>query len=256
MKKIRTLLLVVLCLFGLTACASNEKPVVSDEVRESLGEKSTTLIEYLLAPVEEQGAYEDFKGEGAEAIEIILNQYMQVKVNGNGLITGLESWHIAASELGSYVSANGYTAEYNTAGDQIIVNVNCAFENRDANVEFVYDTDYYNTLESCATNINYTFSEKMAKAGLNTLLGMGTVFTVLILICLIISLFGFIPAIEKAFKKEKTETKAPVEKVISQIAKKEELSDDLELVAVISAAIAASENTSTDSFVVRSIRRR
>ena len=36
----------------------------------------------------------------------------------------------------------------------------------------------------------------------------------------------------------------------------EELCDDLELVAVIAAAIAAAEGTSTDSFVVRSIRRR
>ena len=35
----------------------------------------------------------------------------------------------------------------------------------------------------------------------------------------------------------------------------EELADDGELVAVIAAAIAASENTSTDSFVVRSIRK-
>ena len=35
----------------------------------------------------------------------------------------------------------------------------------------------------------------------------------------------------------------------------ENLVDDLELVAVISAAIAASENTSTDSFVVRSIKK-
>jgi len=33
-------------------------------------------------------------------------------------------------------------------------------------------------------------------------------------------------------------------------------SDDLELVAVITAAIAAQEGTSTDGFVVRSIRRR
>ena len=34
------------------------------------------------------------------------------------------------------------------------------------------------------------------------------------------------------------------------------LTDDLELVAVISAAIAAAEGTSTDGFVVLSIRRR
>ena len=36
----------------------------------------------------------------------------------------------------------------------------------------------------------------------------------------------------------------------------QELADDTELVAVIAAAIAAYEGTSTDGFVVRSIRRR
>ncbi len=35
----------------------------------------------------------------------------------------------------------------------------------------------------------------------------------------------------------------------------EALTDDVELVAVLAAAIAASENTSPDSFVVRSIRK-
>ena len=36
----------------------------------------------------------------------------------------------------------------------------------------------------------------------------------------------------------------------------EDLTDDLELAAVITAAIAASEGTSTDGFVVRSIKKR
>ena len=43
---------------------------------------------------------------------------------------------------------------------------------------------------------------------------------------------------------------------LEQIEEKEELVDDTELVAVIAAAIAAYEGTSTDGFVVRSIRRR
>lgn len=268
MKKIKTLLLVVLCLFGLTACASNEKPVVPDDVGNYLAGSSIVVIEQFMVPIESADRYDEYANKSAEELEVLFGQLM--KVNGNGILTGLDSWHIAASELGNFVglsaepelgsleSVDGwYTAEYNTAGDQIIINIPCKFENREANIEFVYDTDYYMTLESCATNINYTFKEKMAKAGLNTLLGMGTVFAVLILICLIISLFGFIPVIEKAFKKENKETKAPVENVISQIAEKEELSDDLELIAVITAAIAASENNaSTDGFVVRSIRRR
>lgn len=48
---------------------------------------------------------------------------------------------------------------------------------------------------------------------------------------------------------------AAVENVTSQIEAKEELADDTELVAVITAAIAASTGTSSDGFVVRSIRK-
>ena len=56
---------------------------------------------------------------------------------------------------------------------------------------------------------------------------------------------------EAAAKREKED------KVVEQIAQKEELvQDDLELVAVISAAIAAATGSSTDGFVVRSIKRR
>ena len=92
---------------------------------------------------------------------------------------------------------------------------------------------------------------------------MGTVFVVLILIMFIIYLFGFIPKIQAKFDAKKNSkkqdvTKDAIDNTVAQIATKEEeeLTDDLELVAVIAAAVAASEGqTSTDGFVVRSIRR-
>ena len=116
-------------------------------------------------------------------------------------------------------------------------------------------------LTSLSVNIIYSFGELMTKAALNTLLGMGTVFVVLILISLIISCFNFIPKIQAAFtKKPKQEAAKPAVPVAAapvQAAVVEEESDDLELVAVIAAAIAASEGAvSTDGFVVRSIRKR
>ena len=99
----------------------------------------------------------------------------------------------------------------------------------------------------------------MTKAALNTLIGMGTVFVMLIMISLIISLFNFIPKIQAAFsKKDKEEAKnVGIDKAVTQIAAQEEPeADDTELVAVIAAAIAASEGAaSTDGFVVRSIRK-
>lgn len=95
----------------------------------------------------------------------------------------------------------------------------------------------------------------MANAGVNTLLGMGTVFTVLILImCVIYSFNLFNGSSKKPAKVE--EKKTGVDNAVAQIAANEEVSDDTELVAVIAAAIAAYEGSaSTDGYVVRSIRR-
>ena len=93
----------------------------------------------------------------------------------------------------------------------------------------------------------------MVNAALNTLLGMGTVFIVLILISFIISLFKFLPNGEN---KKVEEKKTSVDKAVEQISANEEENDDTELIAVISAAIAAFEGSgSSDGYVVRSIRR-
>ncbi len=93
---------------------------------------------------------------------------------------------------------------------------------------------------------------KMGKAGMNTLMGMGTVFIVLIFLSFVISLFGII---NSAQKKKSDVVKNDV-KTTEEDEAEEELVDDLELVAVITAAIAASQGGSSDGFVVRSIRRR
>lgn len=96
------------------------------------------------------------------------------------------------------------------------------------------------------------FGEKMLKAALNTLLGMGTVFAVLIFICLLISCFSFVNNLKK---EETPAVAAPAAPVQAKTPVQEDVTDDLELVAVISAAIAAAEGTSADGFVVRSIKR-
>lgn len=103
---------------------------------------------------------------------------------------------------------------------------------------------------------------------LNTLMGMGTVFCVLIVISLIISLFKYIPFLERKIKnfsvkkKNKVSEEQPsdVPKKVPKrpvLEKEEELVDDGELVAVIMAAIAASSGgaVSADRLVVKSIKR-
>lgn len=107
-----------------------------------------------------------------------------------------------------------------------------------------------------------TFGERMARAGLNTLLGMGTVFLVLIFISFIISLFKYIFVFQK--KSENNGKEIPKEEPSDYIDEKsiesQELTEDglysEELVAVIAAAVAAAEGGSAENFVVYSIKKR
>lgn len=211
---------------------------------------------------------EDALGMGdqlVEAIAMICAQGQQAQYASDAVITAaFDSWMGAQEEMGSYVEITGHTAEIDEKG--VVVDVVVKGSVRNAVVTVVLDKNL--SLSGVTTNVEYTFAEKMEKAALNTLLGMGTVFVLLILMSVLISCFAFIPKIQAAFegkgavKEDKVKAKEPVavDNTIAQIIEKEELADvsgDFELVAVIAAAIAASEGkTRTDGFVVRSIRKR
>lgn len=112
----------------------------------------------------------------------------------------------------------------------------------------------------------------MPQALINTALGMGTVFIVLILISFIIYLLKFIPSLlDGSSKKQETPAPkaaprpvpVPVPKAPSTPAAKpvQQKTDDTQLVAVITAAIvAAMEQEGTpvaaDGLVIRSIKKR
>ena len=128
----------------------------------------------------------------------------------------------------------------------------------DADVVFTMESSDQNyTVKGITTNVEYSMKEKIQQAGMNTLLGMGTTFAVLILLALVIALFGKV--VGGAFSnknKAASKTAAPAPVAAAPVAEEEELTDDMELVAVIAAAIAAFEGAeSTDGFVVRSIRK-
>ena len=109
--------------------------------------------------------------------------------------------------------------------------------------------------------MNYTLAQNMEKAAMNTVMGLGTVFVILVFLIFVISLFKYIPGLVEGKKKESAPAPAaaaPAPVVAAPVAEPavEDVTDDGELIAVIAAAIAASEGkTSTDGFVVRSIRK-
>ena len=119
--------------------------------------------------------------------------------------------------------------------------------------------------EEMVVSAVYSKKELVGQAGMNTLIGMGTVFVVLIFISFIISLFKYLPALFAKKPKIEPEKKAEVAKAPVAVApvasSSENLANDSQLVAVITAAIYAYEAqagngaVSKDKLVVRSIKR-
>lgn len=238
MRKLLAILGMVTCMVGLSACGQEEAaagPITEEQA-----------VEYGVATVQQMDTI-----VSQEAVE----QYAEQPV----VYAGLQSWQSALADIGEIEGTDGGSVTFDD--DEVVITVNVKGSDHDAEVEIILDSSL-SSYVSITTNVTYSFGELMKNAALNTLIGMGTVFVVLILICLIISCFGIVPKIQEKQKKKAeakagtAETAVQADPVVTQIAAKEELADDTELVAVIAAAIAAYEGAgSTDGFVVRSIRK-
>ena len=241
MKKLFAILGMITCMFGLCACGQEETKTLSALEQSLLQMGEGTVID--MNTIVAQGEVEQYAGNPA-------------------VYAGLTGWQEALEEdIGSLKGTDGGTVELNEEEMVATINVNVLGTDHNATMEIVFDySSSMGSYQSITTNVIYSTGEIMLKAAMNTLIGMGTVFVVLILISLIISSFTLISKIEEKKKKKASakvvSTDVKTDPVVTQIAKKEELSDDTELVAVIAAAIAAYEGSgSTDGFVVRSIRK-
>ena len=172
--------------------------------------------------------------------------------------SAMTAWDGTKDDLGELKETGDVEIEY--SGDEYTAVIPVEFEKEDAEFTYVFDKNL--TPTSLAVDIQYSFGTTMKNAALNTLMGIGTVFVILAMLIFLISLFKYIPALEEKFKNkgkaESTQEAAPAPAAVAAPVV-EEASNDDELAAVISAAIAAYEaeaGGSTDGFVVRSIKRR
>lgn len=98
--------------------------------------------------------------------------------------------------------------------------------------------------------------EVMKQAGINTVIGISVVFTMLALMSILIAQFKHINKLTQRKDTKEAAAEEGIENAVSQIVENESSADDaLELIAVITAAIAASDDALPDGFTVRSIRR-
>ena len=243
-RRIAALLSVLLCVIMLGACGKA---------------KTVTMNPELVAQSEElaKAAVEKIAALEGEALDAEMEQYSPDGLTpDNGYFSGLQSWENSKADLGALTEVGETSVKYDTTNKAYITYVDASFEKRTANVIVAVNKD--GSYASISFNPNYTMGERMATAGMNTLMGIGIVFLVLVLISLIIYCFKFIHEAEERKKAQSAPKTAPSPAPAPAPAlpeEEEDLSDDEELVAVIAAAIAAYEGTSPDGLVVRQIKR-
>lgn len=265
------------CVLGLTGCGEEKQPTAYEQKKL---EMATRMAVEVYVPMIQEYAEKgfDFSEYTKEEIEDFVKAEADTTndlVEATGFVGAITSFQSSKDVVGD-VTLGDATAKID--GDDIIVNIEVKGSKKDADIEVVVSNDRFAVLKSAGLNPKADLKDKMVKASLNTVIGMGTVFIVLILISFLISLFKYIPPIVEAIskkingvkeaiagifkknKKKQEDKEESLENTIQQIVEKEEsgndLSDDLELVAVISAAIAAYEGAQgADGYVVRSIRK-
>ena len=242
-KKLCLIISLCMLLLGVAACGEDPKKMdYNGKSYDDLKSTSENLAQSLPEFTDEQ-------------IDEGITYYEQY---GETVIVGLmKQWKEIKADVGDFVSLGEMSVE--KSGKTLTTSQLMDFTGRDLTLTCVY-----NYLDMQITSVtldeNYSLGEKMQKAAMNTLMGLGTVFMILILISFVIYGFKVIPYLqEKAKAKAQVPEPVPVPEAAPAPVVQEEVAqqDDAELIAVIAAAIAASEGTlAADGFVVRSIKRR
>ena len=106
----------------------------------------------------------------------------QEDANNHVLVEALTSWKNMIPDTGAFVSVESSAAD--RQDDEYVCDIVAQFEERKVDCQVYFDME---TGEPTAISFapRYTTGERLERAGLNTLIGMGTVFCVLIFISLI-----------------------------------------------------------------------
>lgn len=264
-------LLMIVCMLGACGSDDSEKTYggyttdeLHTEATTSLGNIQTYLN--LVNSYDDYDAYEDAiknaeeqsgRTEGELVYSVFAQQGMSVSMkNIDAELATIPTWIDLTKEYGDVADAtDGKDFTVTKSGGTLTTDMTLTFGKQDVTYELVYDSVTMEVTGISLTPVQ-TMGQKLAKAGQNTAISMSIVFCVLILISLIIYCFKFIAVIGNKPKKEAAPVEEKKAEPVAAAAPAEDLTDDTELVAVISAAIAASEGTTTEGFVVRSINRR
>lgn len=238
-KKLIGLVSAGILTLSLAGCSIVKTQEINETVAQTLDQYSVSTMESLV-------------GYSAEEMQATIDTNPALD---DFVVSAFEAWMDSSEELGAYQGYEDVSVKLDS--NQYVVKIDAQFANRDAEVELVYDSKL--NPESIGFSPYYSMSEKIMDAVMNAIVGLGTVFIVLIFLTFVISLMKYVPGLVESFGKKKVaeavQEPVPAAPAAVQEPVEEELADDQELVAVIAAAVAAYEGTSADGFVVRSIRK-
>ncbi len=172
----------------------------------------------------------------------------------------LQNWNSVAEELGNFIELKDSKVSTNEETGEVTVEGTALYQAEDGQKDvaitsvFTADGGAVDGTHDITWTINKSLGVLIEEAALNTVTGIGVVFVALLFLSFVIGRFKLVSGFGQKKNKEQAAAKAAAPVVVPE-AEEEELVDDTELVAVIAAAIASYENTSTDGFVVRSIRK-
>ena len=211
-----------LSVLTLAACGNSSKDTV-----EPIDPSVKSALEEQAKQYAEQSIYALSDAEIQSQIQSAYKTKDEITYNG------LTNYLNDKDRLGAFVSVDDAVASKTEDGYSI--EINSTFEKRTLKL-----TLGLNELTGKTTEMtfepHYSLAEQMEDAGANLLVGMGTVFVVLIFIAWVISLFKYISVFEKKMKGQKAPAEAPKAAAPAPAAKQDDV-----MQAVIAAAIAAYE---------------
>lgn len=260
LTKYLAVLCVLACMFSLSGCGKeekNEKITYSEDTEKAITKlfqgnyDADSLTEELLTYY-----ILNYTSSDRDTLEDQYKEYEESGMEDESEATALASYLSATDGVGEYQD-DYYNLELEVEDEEITLGGTLSYEKRE--VMFTFSLDMEEQEMSLAYEKDLTTGEILVKAGKNTLLGMGTVFVLLIVISAIISCLKYVNVGEKKEETPAADNKKTdlVKKEVKPVVTQPSVSQDEEVAAVIAAAIAAAEaeQGSSDGFRVRSIKR-
>lgn len=244
-KRILYVLSALVCLLSFAACGTTTTTeetygdYTSSQIQSAMESQVSSLEEMSSDDLSTYLAYYEAQAQTSDDENVSL--YVDI----------YSSWSENRPQTGDFVGFSDF--DITKSGKTVTATLTIDYTTRDMELVYVFNANGME-LTSVNTQLVYSLGETMQKAGLNTITGILIVFVILVILSLLIYCFRFISAVENKMVGNKPKEKKP--EPVAVVAQEVEETEDTELIAVIAAAIAASTGTSTDDFVVRSIKRR